>query len=384
MISWAILLVVLISVFLLSPERATGFTTYLRGASKWLGERQIYGTVPNKGFVYSPLVAVFFSSFTLVPVWLANILWRWLSAGVLLLGLWSMVRWGPFRQIPAHLRAWVFLLVLPVAAGNLDTGQANPIVAGLIMVAVTAAYLNRWSIAAIAAAGAFHWKIYPLVLGLLLVLIAPKKFSWRFGLALAAMAVVPFLFQKDPYVVQQYHRWYITRMLDNRFAYPDEIAPLDFWFLVVRLGKIPLSVTAYNFIRVASGAAIAWFCVHGRRKAWPIDRLYGGMFSFASAWMLLFGPASEALAYMLLVPAVAFGVVESFTARASNAARAAALASYGLLLFAVLRVGFFPQYKSLLLLAAQPVGALIFVVYCSLRYLDNNLWNNQGRLYPAR
>jgi len=381
LLAWGITLLVFVIMFFAKPERVTGFAPYLRGAHNWLEGDAMYSFQPNKGFVYSPLIAVFFSSLTWVSVPVANILWRLMSAGILLVGIGSVLKIGPFSDVPKHLRGLVFLLILPIAAGNLDSGQANPIVVGLLMIGVAGACAGRWTIAAIAVAGAFYWKIYPITLGMLLVLVAPVKFGWRFVLALLVMGLLPFLFQNQDYVVRQYQQWVETRMVDNRLTYPIVIAPLDLWFLLVRIGHLPLSETGYHILRLAGGAAIAGFCLYGRWKAWPKERILAGLFSLACVWMLLLGPASESLTYLILVPAAAIGVVESFSFRMHSAARIAAVIGYGFLLLAILRVGFFSKWQDAWQLALQPVGALFFLAYCLMRYLDDTLWD--GRKKPA-
>lgn len=367
-LGWGILLVVFAMMFVLSPDRVTGLGHYLNGAGHWLDGEPLYRFEKNKGFVYSPLVAVFFCGAKTLPIFLVNILWRWGSALILLFGLWAMLRRGPFTHIPRHLHGLVFLLVLPIAAGNLDSGQANPLVIGLVMIAVAAASAERWTLCAIAAAGAFYWKVYPLCVGMLLVLVAPKKLTWRLLLALGVMALLPFLFQKPEYVAEQYRLWVSTRLADNRLEYPIAIAPLDLWYFLVRLGHLPISPLIYNVLRVASGAAIAFFCLYGLHRNWSKERILCGIFSFSSAWMLLCGPASESLAYLILAPAAAIAVVESFSERAGTPARALAWSGYACLLLAIVRVGFFHRWDNPWILALQPLGALFYLVYCLNRY----------------
>lgn len=374
-LAWGILLLVLTAIFLIDPNEKTGFAPYLMGAERWVDERPIYSFKPNKGFVYSPTIAVFFSAFTLVPVFLANILWRWLSVAVLLGGLLAVFRWGPFRHIPARLRGLVFLLVLPVAAGNLHSGQANAVVVGLLLGAVAAACAGHWTWVALAVAGAFYWKIYPLALGLLLVLVAPWKLSWRLILAMGVLAFLPFAFESWDYVAGQYQQWAVTRMADNRFVYPIAIAPLDLWFVLVRVGQLPLSVTAYQILRLAAGAVLAGLVVYGLGRRWPRERVLGAIFTLSCVWMLLLGPASESLTYLILTPAAALAVVESWHGRMPLAARVAATLGYGLLVAAILRVGFFSGWQSPWLLTFQPVGALFLLGYGLMRYLDNALWS---------
>jgi hypothetical protein len=368
LLGWLIVCVVIVVLFIAKPDKVTGFAPYLRGAHRWLEGLDLYSYKPNKGFVYSPLAAVFFSPFTWVHPAVANAVWRLLSIACLLGGLWSVLRFGPFHRIPARFHGLVYLLLLPLSLSNIDSGQANPIVIGLLLAGMAAACTGRWTLAALAVAGAVHWKIYPLVAGLLLIVAAPKKFTWRFLLFLALLAAAPFLFQKTSYVVEQYREWALTRVADNRFAYPIEIAPLDLWFLLVRVLQLPLSETAYHLLRAATGAAIAAFCLLGALRRWPVERLYGGLFAFVCAWMVLLGPASEWLTYLLLAPAASLAVVDVLTRPSSRWTRATAFAAYGFLLLAVLRVGFVPKLQFPWLLALQPLGGLCYTAYAIRRY----------------
>ena len=108
-------------------------------------------------------------------------------------------------------------------------------------------------IAAIAIALATHWKVYPLVVGLLLVLIAPGKFTWRLALGGVVLALVPFLFQERSYVIEQYRLWYDTRTADNRLLYSIKIAPWDLWFVLVRVAGIPINEAVYRSIQAMAG-----------------------------------------------------------------------------------------------------------------------------------
>lgn len=367
-VGWVVLCVVIVAMFIAKPQKVTGFAPYLRGADQWLEGKDMYSYKPNKGFVYSPLAAVFFSAFTFVHPAVANVAWRLLSVATLLGGVWSAIRFGPFDRIPAQLRGLVYLLLLPLSLSNIDSGQANPIVIGLILGGMAAACRERWTLCAILIACAVHWKIYPLVAGMLLLVVSPVRFGWRFILALALMAAAPFLFQSSGYVIEQYQEWIKTRTADNRLAYKIEIAPLDLWLLLVRVMHLPISELAYNGLRAVTGAGIAAFCLMGRLRAWPNERLYGGMFAFVCAWMVLLGPASEWLTYLLLAPAAAFAVVDVLSNPTRPWVRWMAFAAYGFLLLAVLRVGFLPKVQWPWLLAIQPVGGLFFAAYAIGRY----------------
>ena len=122
-------------------------------------------------------------------------------------------------------------------------------------------------------------------------------------------------------------------------------------------------------LQAISGLGIAVFCVYGRVRNWPLDRLYGGMFVLVCTWMALLGPASEIHAYLLVAPAAVFCLVESFSRRSDPVTRGFAAIAYVCLLLAILRVAFIPKMNSPYLLVLQPLGALALLGYALRRYV---------------
>jgi hypothetical protein len=373
-LAWAGVVIGLAGRAIASPNRATNTARFLRAGNDWINAEPLYIYTPNKGFVYSPLCAIAYAATTWMPTVLANIFWILVSTGLLLAGLWLMLNKGPFRTLPQRYHAFVYLLVFPLSLGNLDSAQANPIVIGFVMLAIGAFAMERWTLAAVAITAAVYWKVYPLAVGMLLVLVAPKKFSWRLALFVIIGALLPFLFQKWDYVSSQYWLWYDTRTADNRLAYSLDVAPLDLWFLLVRFGELPMSNLVYRGIQLAAAGGIALICLYGAWKKWITPRLLGALFCFVSVWMTLLGPASELHAYLLLAPAAAFAFVESFSQKTSTLLRVLSGITYALLLLAILRVGFIPKYKELWVLTLQPVAAIFFLAYCLFRYLPSRQW----------
>ena len=146
------------------------------------------------GFVYSPVVAAFFAPFAWLPVSLANILWRILNAALLLGGLAAVLKTNLFAGIKERNFGILYILLVPLAVGNIDISQANPLVEGLLLLAIAAVYVERWNSAALCVAIATCFKIYPIAVGLLICLIAPRRFSWRMLIALLLLLIVPFPF----------------------------------------------------------------------------------------------------------------------------------------------------------------------------------------------
>src|SRR6476660_8250998 len=181
-IIWAAILVVLILRPVVASHRGTSFDTYQVAGAHWLRGEEIY--TQWMGFVYSPVVAAFFAPFAYLPGPLANILWRVLNAGLLLAGLAAVLKTHLFPGIKERNFGLLYILLVPLAIGNIDISQANPLVEGLLLLTIAAVYVERWNSAALCAAIAICFKIYPIAVGLLICLIAPRRFSWRLLVAL--------------------------------------------------------------------------------------------------------------------------------------------------------------------------------------------------------
>ena len=373
---WIIIFLGLAMRTLANPNRATSFTVYRLAGIHWLNAQHLYGDW--RGFVYSPLAAVFFTPFGLLPPGWGNLCWIWLNAAIFLLGVGALLGSGIYQGIKPGYHGIVYLLLVPLVLGNLDTGQANPTVIGLVLLAVAAVPTERWSVAAFCVAAATYLKIYPLAVGLILLLLAPRRLGWRLLLALLILGVLPFLFQHWAYISQQYHQWISTRSTDDRRLYPLKDVPLDLWFLVVRLGHLPIPGFVYSAFQILSGGAIALFCLVGVWQKWPKDRLLAGILAFACIWMTLCGPATELQTYVLLAPAVGLTLVDAFLSPRPLWLRTGLLVVYLLMVLAVARTSFLPSQKGLWILTIQPVAAIFFLVCCSALFLRNSGWKRPG------
>ena len=356
---WGAVLVAALARAGLHPARPTSLTTYLTGGMAWRESQPLYTNW--RGFLYPPVIAWFFGLFTRMPAGVAAVLWRMLAAGTYLAGLGMLLRAGVFRRIPEGRRGLVFLGALPLSIGNIDNGQANPLIAGLMMLAVASAGWEAWSVCAVAIGIATAFKIYPLALGMLLCVARPRELTWRVALVLAVLAAAPFALQDAHYVSGQYHAWLHTRMADDRFHYPMKDAPLDLWYLLVRLGNLPVSPRVYMAAQVAGGAGIAWWVWSRPRNGVDRREVLAGMYLLVSVWMLLLGPATENQTYVVLAPAACLVAVGAFAAEKGGAARVLGIAGFALLLAAAARNSLLPHLKSPGYMAIQPVGALILL-----------------------
>src|SRR6202047_1666369 len=253
----------------LSSHSHDVFGTYADAGHRWTASQPLY--TYTRGFVYSPLVAAFFAPFSWLPIALGSVLWRLLTAAMFL----AAVFWWLQAQITDHLPKssyWlVFLLILPLSLGNFNNGQVNPMIIGLLMVALLAAHEKRWTLSAVAVGFSAYLKIYPLSVGLLLVLLYPRQLGWRLALALILMGAASFVLQRPTYVLEQYQRWFSTRAADDRRMNMD-IAPRDF-AMILRLLHINLNTRVVLLLQVLAAAGAAAICVVGRIRKWSEKRL---------------------------------------------------------------------------------------------------------------
>jgi hypothetical protein len=369
LVVWIIIFLALAIRTLANPHRATAFTVYRLAGIHWLGAQHLYGDW--RGFVYSPLAAVLFTPFGLLPPGWGNLCWTWLNAAIFLLGVYALLSSDIYPGIKPRYHGIVYLLLVPLVLGNLDTGQANPTVIGLVLLAVAAAPAHHQRVAALCVAAATYLKIYPLAVGLILLLMAPRRLGWRLLLALLVLGFLPFLFQHWSYVSQQYHEWIATRSADDRRLYPLKDVPLDLWFLLVRFGHLPIPGFVYSAFQVLSGGAIALFCLVGVLRKWAKERLMAGILAFVSIWMTLCGPATELQTYVLLAPAVVLMVVDAVSGSRPLWLRIGLLLVYLLMVLAVARTSFLPSQKGLWILTIQPVAAVFFLVFCLGLFVGN-------------
>src|SRR5262249_39114003 len=116
--------------------------------------------------------------------------------------------------------ALLALLALPLSAGNINNGQTNPLMLGLLLAAVASTTEGRWNLAAVLLAVACLFKLYPLAVALLLVVVYPRQLGWRLALALLAGLLLPFLLQRPGYVWQQYDVWFRYLLHEDRQCLP--------------------------------------------------------------------------------------------------------------------------------------------------------------------
>jgi Glycosyltransferase family 87 len=365
----AVLLGVLIRVALV-PHSHDVFGTYADAGRKWATSQPLY--TYTRGFVYSPLVAAFFAAFSSLPLSLGSALWRLLDAAVFIGGIFWWLKAEINNRIPKSSYWLVFLLILPLSLGNFNNGQVNPMIIGLLMVAILAAREERWTLSAVALGVSAYLKIYPLSVGFLLALLYPRQLGWRIALTLILMGAVSFVLQQPAYVLEQYQRWFSTRAADDRRMNTD-IAPRDF-AMILKLFHINLSASVLLVLQMLAGAGAAAVCLVGRLQKWSKERLLICVFTTGTCWMLLFGPSTEDATYAMIAPALAFALVQAFHQNTPLWMRVVVCVSYSILLAGLILNAFFGLKKTPALMSIQPIGALLFAAFALVWFFDSTLW----------
>jgi hypothetical protein len=360
----------------MAPRSHDVFGTYLDAGQRWRAGESLY--TYTRGFVYSPLVAAFFSLFSWLPVSLGSTLWRLLNAALFAGAVFWWLNTILRNRISRQSHWVVFLLILPLSLGNFNNGQVNPMIIGLLMIAILAAHEDRWMLSALAIGCATYLKIYPLSVGLLLVLVYPRQLAWRLALVLILMGGFSFLLQHPPYVLEQYQRWFRTRAADDRRMNMD-IAPRDF-AMVLRLLQINLSGRLLTLLQLLAAGAAAAVCLYGRLQKWSSERLSGWVLAAGTSWMLLFGPSTEDATYVLIAPALACALVEAFHRNVSLRMRVLICASFAFLLVGLILNAFFGLKKTPALMSVQPFGAVLFAVHAAIWLFSSPLWGKGPEL----
>jgi len=192
-------------------------------------------------------------------------------------------------------------MLLPLALGNLNFGQANLILLAALLASIAAVACGKWTLGALLVAAAVTIKIYALALGLLLVILYPRKLAWRVLAAFAIAIALPFAFQSPDYVVKQYGDWLHYLKTDDRTS-----RPLTQWYidlrLMFRVWFVPLSATAYLFIQIVIGLALAVLGLFAKSR----EKLVGWIFALTTCYLTVVGPTTESATYVLIAPATAW------------------------------------------------------------------------------
>ena len=187
------------------------------------------------------------------------------------------------------------------------------------MLALAAIVRQRWWTAAALLAVPVFIKIWPVAIVLLLVFFWPRQLAWRFIVACAVLALVPFLTRPPSTVVWQYREWYevLTGKFQGRWG-----GYRDAWTIWKTLCP-PVNHHLYCALQLISAGGVFGWCWWQYRRlksalggrdapsAPAINRLLLLILSLWASWQLFFGPAAEQLTYGIIAPSASWAVIVS-------------------------------------------------------------------------
>jgi hypothetical protein len=315
--AWIVFVGVICLLVFLRPGRRTVLDAYEEGAAGWWGENPtLYGTLELggddiEGWLYLPQSAIAYTPFHWMPRTLGEMLWRVLGAGLLAWGLWRLVRLAfPDRAGRAFLLATA--LVLPTAWSAIRNGQANVHLGALMLHAAVDLARQRWGWAAASLCLSLAAK----PLGIVMILLAGALYPavrWRLALGLAIFFAVPFLHPNPSYVAEQYPRA-LAQIV--RTSQPGERNYAEVFTLLRRAADVHVPDLARQAIRALFALLTLGLCYVGLRRG---GRRQGSvlLLGFATCYLMLFNPVTEANSYVIVIPFVALAAV----AVAANARR---------------------------------------------------------------
>jgi hypothetical protein len=343
---------------LILPNKNSTYTYFSQAAGDWLAGKELYQQLGGS-CRYSPTFHVLVTPLALLPDRLGALLWRMLNAGVFLAGMACWVR----RLLPGDLgrkqQCLLYLLALPLALGSLNNAQVNPLMTGLILLGLAAAAGSRWNWSAVCITLACLLKIYPVAVGLLLVVVYPRRFAARFVIALAAGLLLPFALRDLAYVARQYEHWYQLLRADNRSDWGLREGYRDLW-LLIRLAGILATRAAYQGVQLVTALLVAVLCCWRARPGADRAVVLNTVLGLSACWMTLCGPATESCTYILLAPSLAWALVEAWRRPRTLGMRLWLGTSYGLFLASFV-ANWFPGVTRLHALGTHPLGALLLL-----------------------
>lgn len=293
---WVIALVVITAMVVTRPEKRTLIPLYREASLNWLGGEALYEG--PSGMNYLPCFAVLFTPFAVLPTPVADLAWRYVTALLLIGGLWRLSR-GISEEGAERRFLVATALAMPLCLGVLRNGQANGMIAALTLQAAAALAWRQWTLATVCMVLALAVKPLGVVfIGLAVVMYPPVR--WRAAIGGVALAVFPFLFGPPAYVIEQ-HRAFLDNIRSCAQVGEHRFADING---IVRTfgGELPARVA--TVLRTVAGLLTLALCWFGwRRLGGALQALW--LYALATVYLMLFNPMNETNSYVIVVPALA-------------------------------------------------------------------------------
>lgn len=358
---WTIMVVIVVVRVSIHPLKSTVYPTFAIAGQHFAHGESVYGHM-DAIFRYTPIWAGLFSLGNDLPFLFPHLLWRLLNLVVLI--------WGAHRFQQYFLPQWNLLqralwwtLMLPFCQGSFNNAQANLLLLGFLLAALTYFAQKRYWHSALCQAVAISMKVYPVALSLLLVLIEPVGLLVPLLVSVGILGLAPYALQSMNYINGEYRNWVYFCFGDLRVDKDISDSNRDVWMLI-RLTALPIDYRVYQLLQASTALALAgWTWTHRStlRSGIMSRTTLLMLFNFAIAWMLILGPASESSTYALVAPLAAYSAVILLTMQTTLLERLLILLSFTLMILAHLGSAF--TYTSMLhSYGIHPIGAFLLAI----------------------
>jgi len=373
-VAWGVAIVVVCARLFLHPIAHSIYPVIRNAGAQWLRGERLYQPGSSE-FLYSPLFAGLMCLFALIPMKFGVLIWHLVNVGAFLAGATLIAR-GLWIGAHDSRRAWAALALLPLTLSNVNNGQANLVVLGLLLAGLAAYDRQRWFWCGLCGAAVVYVKIYPVILFLLLTIFAPPRMWWSLLLSIAALFAVSLMLQHPSYVLEQYNLWMNHLRGDARRTIAE-----GRWrdcYLLLKLLSAPITVRGWMILQFVSGALVALLCFYARVRKWSWERSEWLVLVLATLWMVLFGPATEAATYVLIAPTVVYAMIAATDVSSPIWLRCGTILSYILICAAdALNAWVHPRHHVALAHAVQPLCAILFLGVAIPWLISDSRWQRR-------
>lgn len=290
---WAVTLGIFATMLLTGHLRTISYLVYATAGRRWSALGPIYEAGHIEGFQYFPHAAIFFVPFAWMGSPTGDLAWRVLSWGTFAWGMWRVV-----RELAQERAGECFVIATPlslaVATGPLKNGQANLMLAALMLHVAAELVMRRWWRATVVIALGLALKPQMAVL-LLLVWVLYRPMYGRMPVALVLLAVAPFAAGPADYVIAQWSACWDKLALS---AIPPPTYE-DLRGLLATFGwTMPHRLSTAIALVAALGVLIACYAARRRLRDPYATVLVVG---FAATYLMLFNARTQSTSYTMPV-----------------------------------------------------------------------------------
>ncbi|MCF8379045.1 MAG: DUF2029 domain-containing protein [Bacteroidales bacterium] len=255
--------------------------------------QNLYLPFPNEHFdlyKYSPTFALLFGFFQLIPDSIGIILWNFLNAYVLFLGIRSLPNFQENQKI------YMLLFLSIEFMTSLQNQQSNGLMAGLLLLSFSGFEKNQYFTASLYIVLTVFIKIFGAVFFLLLLLYPNKtrsvgySFMWAVILFILPLILLPF-----SQLAEQYSNWYQLLISDHSASVGTS---------VMGLMQSILSIT-FNKLIVLSAGLFFLLLPLLLINQYKSKKFRFSMLSMLLIWMVIFNHKAESPTYIIAISGVA-------------------------------------------------------------------------------